>query len=89
LSLLSQTLTLAFLIKTAETEQDGADEDGNGLGRYTPTNEELAASRHETNLKVPLYNVWKQQTKTNTVSHFGVRYPYFLGRTTTLIDRLL
>jgi hypothetical protein len=40
--------------KSPETDDD-AEEDGNALGRYTPTNEELAASRHETNFKVPLY----------------------------------
>src|SRR4051812_1994288 len=29
------------------------------------------AALHQTDFEVPIYNVWKQQTKTNEVSHFG------------------
>ena len=45
--------------------------DGNTLGRYVIPSEDLAASRHETGFKVPLYNVWKQQEKTEGSTHFG------------------
>ena len=41
----------------------------------------------ESNYKPPIYNVWKKQTKTNNVSHFGNKgLPFFGGPSSTEID---
>lgn len=40
-----------------------------GIGNLAKT--ELAAAEHATNFDAPIYNVWKQQTKTEGASHFG------------------
>lgn len=58
----------------AETpESDAAAEDGEKT-RETPiklSKEQLASADHATDFHTPLYNVWKQQTKTAGSEHFG------------------
>jgi hypothetical protein len=41
---------------------------------------ESAAAKHETDFEPPIYNVWKQQTKTSGSAHFGNSEVHALAR---------
>ena len=64
--------------KTVDSAED-ADDESNGLGRFTLTNEEIATSKHDVAFNAPIYNVWKWKEKTAGAEHFGNSEP-------TLVD---
>ncbi|MEI7610302.1 MAG: DNA methyltransferase [Rhodospirillaceae bacterium] len=55
----------------SDAGSDDEEEKENGLGRIKLTKEQVAIAAHDVNFEVPLYNIWKQQTKTAGASHFG------------------
>lgn len=50
---------------TTDSEPDADD------SPFKPTAEMMAAAEHATDFDLPIYNVWKQQTKTAGSGHFG------------------
>ena len=60
-----------LLTETQEFEGEET-QDTNSLGTYTIDRRLLLKASHiDEHYKAPIYNVWKQQNKSNTVSHFG------------------
>jgi hypothetical protein len=52
-------------------EDTPEDDDERGLGTIKLTKEQLANADHAIDFEAPIYNIWKQQTKTSGSSHFG------------------
>lgn len=61
------------LANDAETREfDEEEDDGNKLGVYQLDKRLLIKADHmDEHFKPPVYNIWKQQDKSNAVSHFG------------------
>ncbi len=61
------------LAVTADREYDDEDDDdSNSLGVYQLDKRLLIKANHlDEYFKPPIYNIWKQQDKSNAVSHFG------------------
>jgi len=69
---LSEKPALVLTADTRAFEEEDEDPDANGLGVYKLDKRLLYRANHlDEHFKPPIYNIWKQQDKTDGVSHFG------------------
>ena len=68
----SENPALANEAENREFEDEDDEGDSNGLGVYKLDKRLLIKANHmDEHYQPPVYNVWKKQGKTNSVSHFG------------------
>lgn len=70
-----QTITdwMSFA-ENGESTETGKTDDSDEASKEAPiklTNEQLSDANHTTGFDLPIYNVWKQQSKSSGSSHFG------------------